>query len=561
VDDDDDFRRFIIRVLEEGGPGRIDQASSAAEARERLEQRPYDVVITDLSMPEEGGLSLMQWSHESCSGPAWIVLTGHGTLDVAVRALQLGAFDFLEKPLAGVEPLRNSVRNALAHQRLVAERARLHAELEESNARLREHVEELERADRLLREQAESVRADLHRAGIIQRALLPQTAPPLTGVHVHALYRPSQSVGGDLYDVVRLDDRHAVLLVADAAGHGLSAAMLAVLFRCHLVLSDPDTGAPLPPREMLRAANRALCEEFAAPGLFLTAACCLLDTVRRTATVASAGHPPLLLLRECGDVERIFHTGPALGLYREADYAQQELTLVPGDRVLFYSDGVYDRLPGAGGSASERIVKAVEAAGRKGTEALALLMLDATPGASQLDNGTLSPLPAPAPLQTRCGILMGSDDQRTTFSIQGRAAWIGSAAFHAECVTALDSGRGVMIDLTLCEHLDSTFLGAFHELAERAEVADVEFRLQGVTPAVEDLFLELGMKGLMERIVPCMLPLPTRMIPLNADADREARARITLHAHEVLAGLSDRNRREFDPLLALLRREIAAASH
>ena len=114
--------------------------------------------------------------------------------------------------------------------------------------------------------------------------------------------------------------------------------------------------------------------------------------------------------------------------------------------------------------------------------------------------------------------------------------------------------------MTLCEYLDSTFLGTFHELSQRAEEADVEFRLQGVTPAVEDLFAELGMESVMGRVVPRMLPLPTQMRPLRGAADERAQALRMLRAHESLAELSDRNRQEFDPLLALLRREVTASN-
>ncbi len=554
---------------------------SAAEAKASLLKRPYDVVITDLSMPDEGGLNLMQWSEEHCPGCAWIVLTGHGSFDTAVKALQLGAFDFLEKPLAGVEPVRNAVRNALEQQRLRADRDRLHAELRETNARLQEHVGELEQAYRLLREQADNIGADLHRAGVIQRALLPQVAPRLPGFQIHAVYRPSHGVGGDLYDVVPLDDRRAVIVVADAAGHGLSAAMLAVLFRSQLLFVDPDSRGALRPRDTLQAVNRRLCEEFPAPGLFLTAAYCLLDTESRSLTVASAGHPPLLLLRRSGAVERIFHTGPALGLYPDAEYAQQDVVLDLGDRMLLYSDGLYASLPEDGRSPSEKIAAVLEANGH-GPEVLErlwagsqlpsagrdeapeddvmLLMLDATPGTSRLDNGTLRPLPEAAPPRTSFEILVGSDSGRTTFSIQGSAEWARSAVFHARCVAAMEAGRGVVIDLTLCQCLDSTFIGTIHELCERAERAGLEFRLQGVTPRVEELFEELGMKRVMERIVPRMLPLPTRMEPLVGETDMRSQALRVLRAHESLAGLSERNRQEFDPLLAQLRRELAAPS-
>ena len=543
-----------------------------------LVQRHYDVVITDLSMPEEGGLGLMQWSQEECPGSAWIVLTGYGTLDAAVSALQLGAFDFLEKPLKGDEAVRNSVRNALDHQRLLADRDRLHAELEESNAQLREHVNELGQAYGLLRQHADDVRADLQRAGMIQRALLPHAAPELSGVQVHALYRPSRSVGGDLYDVVQVDERRVVLLIADAAGHGLSAALLAVLFRSQLRLVDSDARLRRP-REMLQAANRALCKGFPAPGLFVTAAYCLLDTETRVATIASAGHPALILLRKRGGTERVFHTGPALGLRAEADYAEQEVDLEAGDRLLFYSDGLYDRFRAGQASPCDAIAAALEGETGHGPECLrrllipwgldlggdepleddvTLLLLDVTPGKSQLDNGRPGPVSIPSPTSTGCEILVGSDDRATTFSIQGRGAWAPSAAFHAECAAVIDAGRPVVIDMTLCEYLDSTFLGTFHELSQRADQANVEFRLQGVAPAVEEQFAELGMESVMGRVVPCMLPLPTQMRPLRA-SDERSRALRTLRAHESLAGLSDRNRQEFDPLLALLRREVTAS--
>ncbi len=574
VDDDEDFRRLLKTALAGGEPCRIEEASSADEARARLGQGSYAVVITDLSMPGEGGLSLLRWSQQHSPGAEWIVLTGHASFDAAVAALQLGAFDFLSKPLPGVEPLRKSVRNALAHRRLLAERDRLHAELRESNARLHEHVEQLQQACLLLREQAENVRADLHRAAIIQQALLPRAAPRLERFQVHAFYRPSQHVGGDLYDIVRLDDRRFVLLIADAAGHGLSAAMLAVLFRSQIPFLDPESRMPCSPRDALRAVNRSLCEALPARGLFLTAAYCLLDVESGSARVASAGHPPLLWLRSRGGIEQVYHGGPALGLDADADFAEQELILERGDRLLFYSDGLYDRFPEDGGSPAERIAAAlgdgaagVEALRRlvdpplegDGADDVTALLLSAAPGPSLLDNGSPRLPLAQAALRRSSRILVGAAAGRTVLCIEGRPDWAQSAAFHAECSAAIDAGRDLMIDLALCPCLDSTFLGTIHDLAERADRVGVELRLQGVTPRLEELFAELGMDRVREHIVARMLPLPTRLLPLaDAAPDEASKAMHLLRAHEVLATLNERNRREFDPLLAALRREVAA---
>lgn len=575
VDDDEDFRELLVAALVGGEPCRVEEAASADAARARLGQASYDVVITDLSMPGEGGLSLLRWSQQHCPGAEWIVLTGHGSFDAAVAALQLGAFDFLSKPLAGVEPLRKAVRNALAQRRLLRERDRLDAELRESNLSLRAHVEQLQQACRLLHEQAESVRADLHRAAIIQQALLPRAEPRLGPFRVHAFYRPSQHVGGDLYDVVRLDDRRWVLLIADAAGHGLSAAMLAVLFRTQIPFLDPDSRLPCSPRDALRAVNRSLCEVLPARGLFLTAVYCLLDTGSGSARIASAGHPPLLCLRARGGVEHLYHGGPALGLDADADFAEQELWLERGDRLLFYSDGLYDRWPD-GGEPAERLALALgDAAG--GVEALRRLvdppqrregeaeddvtavLLSAVAGPSLLDNGTPRSAPAQAAPARSSRILVGAAARRAVICIEGRPDWTQSAAFHAECAAAIEAGRDLMIDLALCPRLDSTFLGTIHDLTERADRAGVELRLQGVTPRLEELFVELGMDSVREHIVPRMLPLPTRLVPLaETSSDEASKARNLLRAHEVLAALNERNRREFDPLLAALRREVAA---
>jgi serine phosphatase RsbU (regulator of sigma subunit)/anti-anti-sigma regulatory factor len=582
VDDDRDLRELLALALRSEGSLDIEEAGSAGEARAILLGRSFDVVITDLSMPGEGGLTLMQWSLEHCPGPSWIVLTGYGTFDTAVKALQLGAFDFLSKPLRPIEPLRNAVRNALAHQRLIAERDRLNLELRHSNDRLRSHVHQLEEACHLLREQAETIRADLQRAGIIQQALLPHTAPALVDFHVNALYRPSPTVGGDLYDVLRIDDRHVVLLVADAAGHGLSAAMLAVLFRSRLPIFDSDTNAPRDPSAVLRDVNHALCAALPGPGLFLTAAYCLLDTVCREATVASAGHPPLLWVKQDGAIERIYHTGPALGLSQNADFAQQCIALGAGEALLFYTDGLYEQFPSQSGRASDAIADVLDLKaesvedmiqpllepcrsgpqnGNLPQDDLTVMLLAAEPGVSVFDHGAPLPMPRPGGDRSATETLVGADTRRTILSIHGRGDWSHSAAFYAECSVAIEASHDVMVDLSRCRLLDSTFLGTIHLLCDSADRADVEFRLQGVMPEVEELFEELGMENVMEHIVPRMLPLPTTMVPLGAGApDPSAQALLLLRAHEGLASLSDRNRQEFDPLVTQLRHELAPLS-
>jgi sigma-B regulation protein RsbU (phosphoserine phosphatase) len=578
VDDNEAICRLLSSTLRSDGTRVIEAASTAAEAKACLRKRRFDVVITDISMPDEDGISLMQWASEHTPGASWMVLTGHATVDTAVRALQLGAFDFITKPLESLAGLKNKVSNALEYRRLVAERSRLHTELEQRNTELQANVNQLEAACYLLAEQADTIAVDLRRAALIQQALLPQTTPRLEGMSVNALYRPSQDVGGDLYDVLRLDERHLVLLIADAAGHGLSAAMLAVLFRNRLTLVDQDTHEPCRPSDVLRSANRSLAESITAPGFFITAAYCLLDLAKRRIHIASAGHPPLLRRRASGSIERLTHTGPALGLYPEAIFTEHEIAVEDGDLLLLHTDGLYDRIDSAE-SHGEGVAEVLQRVPEAGTELLhhlfagagsnqdrpqeddvTLLTFAATGGPCVFDNG--APVSAPPPAArtgSQAELLLGEQPERTTLCIRGRGNWKQSATFHEKCVAAIESRRPVMVDLTLCQHLDSTFLGTIHELSERSDQVDIEFRIQGVTPPVEELFRELGMAAVMDHIVPPVLPLPRQMVPLvGSELDRRSQALHLLRVHQSLAGLNESNLREFDPLVEMLRHEVAA---
>ena len=353
VDDERAIRELVVDVLSGEGYELL-EADDGPAAQAVLAATPVDVVITDLRMPQMTGLGLMQWAQDKHPGSAWIILSGRGTFDDAVRAVQLGAFDFICKPMDVAESLPVAVRNALRQRRLAAERRRLHRDLADRNEQLARQVDQLQEACALLCEQAETIAQDLRRAELIQRALLPYVPPEMGAFSVDAVYRPSHNVGGDLYEVVRVNDRHVIAYVADAAGHGVAAAMLAVLFKNRIGTLDDDR-TPRAPAEVLASVNGALLAECGAPGLFITAAYFLLDMDTRQAVVASAGHTPMVLHRAGGGVEMIYHTGPALGLAPEARFAQKRFRFEPGDRLLLYTDGLYDAPEQSEALSAERI--------------------------------------------------------------------------------------------------------------------------------------------------------------------------------------------------------------
>ncbi|MFW6155074.1 MAG: SpoIIE family protein phosphatase [Planctomycetota bacterium] len=579
VDDEPAIRALLTRTLRTVPAYEVLEAGDGVEAREALRTTPTDLVITDLKMPRMGGLELMQRAQQEDIDAGWIILSGRGTFDDATRAVHLGAFDFLTKPLSVMDSLLVSVRNAIRQRQLNQEREQLTEALAERNERLNSQVVQLKEACQLLVQQADTIGQDLHRAELIQRALLPYSVPKLEGFAVDTIYRPSHNVGGDLYDVVRLDDDHLVIYIADAAGHGVSAAMLAVLFKHRIPLTAGQPARPTGPAEALREVNRHLIKECRRPGLFVTAAYCLLNIARGEAILASAGHPPLLLQRADGSIEHIHHTGPALGLSAEADFAQVNIRFGDGDRLLMYTDGLYEGrvvrdglttgpfapILADGKLSSQALLHALyDAATEQRDHApqnddITLLLLTTRSVGSTLDNGAPEAEPPVQPVETVASphVLMGSSDSGAAFSIEGQGTWIYCTGFHDACMAEIESGRAVTVDLSLCEYLDSTFLGTIQELVDAADRAGVGFTIQGALPDVRKTFEELGMERVLAHQTHQVVPLPSAMGPVEATGgDQQSRKRI-LYAHEALASLSEHNREEFIRLIQGMRAELA----
>jgi serine phosphatase RsbU (regulator of sigma subunit)/anti-anti-sigma regulatory factor len=570
VDDDPVVRRLVVREVERLECGRVSEAPDGVDAKRMLEAADFDLIITDVMMPGLDGLGLMRWAQEKRPDPSWIILSGLDTFDAAVEAIQLGAFDFLVKP-PHIEHLRIAVRNALERRDLVRERKQLVLELEQSNLDLSRRVDQLEKLCRILAEQAEVIQSDLERAEVIQRALLPLTPPSLGGFRVETLYRPGRNVGGDLYDVVAIGARYVVLLIADASGHGVSAAMLSVLFKHHLRMLDAATGTPVSPARALAHVNAALVAGVKAPGMFITAAYCLLDTEQGEITVASAGHPPLLCRRSDGEVEAIERSGPALGVDPEAEFSQMRLQLQRGDRLLLFSDGVLgaDAAPDrvreclAAGATVRETLDALRAGAESGVavddrDDVTAILLEARVGPSHFDDAIRrAEESGPEPAAAATEITVGETPTATWVRIAGRGTWTSAEPFHAFSHAALRGGRGLTIDFSACEHLDSTFLGSIHEVVRAGRDSGVQVCLQGLSAPLRGLFEELSMRLVLGCLQETAAPLPDDLEPLapSTPSDSLTQQRL-LRAHETLASLSERNREEFRSVIESLRAEL-----
>src|SRR5579883_2807778 len=121
VDDEADIRRLLEEILQEDGYA-VASTGSATEAMVLLRDVTYDVMLLDIWLPDRDGLEVLNEIRTLDSGnkPEVIIISGHGTIESAVRATKLGAFDFLEKPLS-LERTLIVVKNAIEAKRLRSE--------------------------------------------------------------------------------------------------------------------------------------------------------------------------------------------------------------------------------------------------------------------------------------------------------------------------------------------------------------------------------------------------------------------------------------------------------
>jgi sigma-B regulation protein RsbU (phosphoserine phosphatase) len=188
----------------------------------------------------------------------------------------------------------------------------------------------LEVADRL------SLKNDLEIARQIQQAMLPAPSYSAPGVETFGSSRPANTVGGDFYDILPLDDGRLIIALGDVAGKGSPAALLMALLLAMLrTLVDEQ----LPPADLVARLNVQVCRQ--APGTrFITLFIAFYDPMTGDMTYVNAGHTQPLLIRKNRMAERLTEGGIALGMFEHSTYQTGHATIQPDELVAIYSDGI-----------------------------------------------------------------------------------------------------------------------------------------------------------------------------------------------------------------------------
>ena len=197
------------------------------------------------------------------------------------------------------------------------------------------------------------IQRDLQFAREFQEALMPRDYPqvpsencmdPLT-LNFHHVYMPASSVGGDFFDVLKLDDHRAGVFIADVMGHGARSALVTAILRTLLQDLSSQAGDPA---KFLELMNRHFYDLVQPSNqfIFVSAFYLIVDTQKAMATYASAGHPsPLVAERRREAVHPLIQNlrdNPALGLFRESHYTSFTSFTARGDVFLLYTDGIIE---------------------------------------------------------------------------------------------------------------------------------------------------------------------------------------------------------------------------
>ena len=313
VDDTATNLQVLVRTLQTSGH-RILAAKDGPTALDIAMRAQPDLMLLDVMMPGMDGFEVCRRlkSQPETRHMMVIFLSARGELADKVSGLELGAIDYITKPIQGEEVL-----------------ARVAVHL------TRQHLE------RELRQSRDRLDKELAGAAQMQQQLLPPTMPPHPSIRFGSFYQTSKHAGGDYYDVLPLGGDRLGVLVADVSGHGARAAIVMAMIRA---VGQTYPGVADDPPAVLHYINRHFQFLWDTP-MYATAVYAVVDAERRKIRISSAGHPlPLHVGRDGTVTSPVLDTSLCLLWEELHNVPCVDVPFEPGDRWLFFTDGITDRL-------------------------------------------------------------------------------------------------------------------------------------------------------------------------------------------------------------------------
>jgi phosphoserine phosphatase RsbU/P len=308
--------RRVARLGHEAG-----FADNGRTALQALRASPWDLVLLDITMPEMDGYETLARikGDPALNHIPVIMVSAIDEIDSVVRCIELGADDYLTKPINAVI-LRARIESSLSRKRLA----------DQKQATLDALAREMEIGRR------------------IQTGFLPEALPAVPGWELAAHCEPARQVGGDFYDALQLADGRLAVAVADVCDKGVGAALYMALFRsllrASLLRAAPgDESGPLL-AQALAFINDYIAREHGRDSMFATMFVAVLEPASGRLDWINAGHEAPVLWRAAGGHERLLPSGPAVGLMEGVRHTAARASMAAGDLLLGFSDGVSEAM-------------------------------------------------------------------------------------------------------------------------------------------------------------------------------------------------------------------------
>ncbi|MBN2160562.1 MAG: SpoIIE family protein phosphatase [Spirochaetes bacterium] len=309
VDDEPVNLQVMMNYLDLDGY-EVDTAASGAEALEKLAEQPADLVLLDVMLPRISGYEVCRTIREKRSFyelPV-LMLTARNRPGDIVTGLEAGANDYITKPV--------DRRELLARVRALIS--------------LKSSVK--------LNNELSLIKRDIQIAHEIQKSILTQELPVIDGVAIALRYEPMTDLGGDFYDVQLVGPNLLGVLLADVSGHGIPAAFICAMLKVAYSFHRHDAGDP---SVLLRKIGETMFNYVG--GQFITACYACIDLAGKKVRHANAGHwPPIIWRKGDGTMITDSENRMPIGWVIEEEYPVTESELVPGDRLVLYTDGIIE---------------------------------------------------------------------------------------------------------------------------------------------------------------------------------------------------------------------------
>ena len=281
-----------------------------------LKNKDYDIILSDINMPEMDGLTLLTKINEM-QNPALkcIMVSAYGDMGNIRQAMNNGAFDFATKPI-DLDDLSVTIEKAIEQIK---------------------YIREMQKNS----EQLESLKGDLAIAREIQHAILPRIFPPFPEnerqLDIAASMEAAKDVGGDFYDFFRIDDEHIGFVIADVSGKGIPAAIFMAVSRTLMRATGIRGGST---SECMNYTNELLTKE-SVDCMFVTVFYGIYNIETGEIHYCNAGHNPPYILKKNGTLEALqMSKDPMVGAVEGLTFHEETVKLDAGATLFMFTDGV-----------------------------------------------------------------------------------------------------------------------------------------------------------------------------------------------------------------------------